>query len=516
MNILMIYPTFPDTFWSFKHALSFVNKKASNPPLGLLTIASMLPEKWEKRLVDLNVSDLKDEDLNWAHLIFISAMEIQQKSVEELVARVKPSGKKIVAGGPLFTGNHHHYPDIDYFVLNEAEITLPHFLSDLRTGSPQKLYQTNEYADLTQTPAPMWNLIEIKNYDSMTIQFSRGCPFNCDFCNVTALLGHRPRTKTAQQLINELDQLYQLGWRRNIFIVDDNFIGNKKILKDQILPALIEWRKGKTGCLFLTEVSINLSDDQELMSLMAKAGFNNLFVGIETPEETSLVECHKTQNRNRNLVESVKRIQRNGMQVMGGFIVGFDNDSPRIFQQQIDFIQASGIVTAMVGLLQAPRGTKLYDRMASENRLIEQMSGDNMDGSSNIIPLMDFDNLHKGYRHILSEIYSPRMLYQRIRTFLNEYKPTRASVHLSLTEISAFFKSIIQLGVFGIERSEYWKLFFWTIMKHPQLFPLAITLTIYGYHFRKVCELHVLPKPLPVHQVHNIPLSNLQPIPKAT
>ncbi len=199
--------------------------------------------------------------------------------------------------------------------------------------------------------------------NSMSIQFSRGCPFSCDFCNITALLGHRPRTKTAQQILAELDAIYAAGWRRNIFFVDDNFIGNKRVLKESVLPALIEWRKGKVGCQFITEASINLADDTELMELMNKAGFVSVFVGIETPSEEGLAECHKAQNKGRNLVESVKRLQRNGLQVMGGFIVGFDSDTPSIFQRQIDFIQQSGIVTAMVGLLQAPYGTELYSRL---------------------------------------------------------------------------------------------------------------------------------------------------------
>lgn len=493
MNILLLYPTFPDTFWSFKHALSFVNKKATNPPLGLITVAAMLPSEWHKRLVDLNVSKLRDDEISWADMVLISAMEIQQKSVREIIERVKNHGKIIVAGGPLFTGEYQRYPDVDHFILNEAEITLPQFLADLESGIPRRVYATDDYPDIQQTPAPLWSLLDLDKYDSMAVQFSRGCPFNCDFCNVTALLGHRPRVKTLTQLINEIDQLYKLGWRRNIFLVDDNFIGNKKILKEQILPALIAWRKDKQGCLFLTEVSINLVDDEELMTLMAQAGFTNLFVGIETPDESGLTECNKKQNKNRNLVQSVKTLQHHGLQVMAGFIVGFDSDTPGIFQQQIDFIQESGIITAMVGLLQAPYGTQLYARMKSENRLIDEMTGDNMDGTSNIIPMMDSQTLHKGYRQILSEIYSPRLLYQRIRTFIREYQPAVKSVHLEYREIIAFFKSILKLGILEKERVEYWKLFFWTLRHFPDKFPLAITLTIYGYHFRKVCELHVLP-----------------------
>jgi radical SAM superfamily enzyme YgiQ (UPF0313 family) len=493
MNILMIYPEFPDTFWSFKHALKFVGKKASSPPLGLATIAAMLPPDWEIRLIDMNVTRLKQQDIQWADLVFISGMVIQRLSSQKVIELVKNAGKTIVAGGPLFTSEPENFPLIDHLVLNEAEITLPLFLSDFEKGIPKRIYRTDEYPDITQTPVPKWELVQMKYYDSMSIQFSRGCPFNCDFCSVTALLGHRPRTKTVDQVLAELDRRYALGWRRNIFVVDDNFIGYKKILKESILPALIEWRKGKTGCLFITEVSINLADDPELMDLMVKAGFISVFVGIETPSEESLTECHKVQNKNRNLLESVKKLQQKGLQVMGGFIVGFDSDSPSIFQRQIDFIQKSGIVTAMVGLLQAPYGTDLYRRMKQEGRLTDEMSGDNVDGLTNIIPQMDLKLLQEGYARILKEIYSPAFFYQRVRTFLTSYHPAEAPIHIEWQEILAFFRSIYWLGIRGKEKKEYWSLFFWALCRQPAKFPLAITFSIYGYHFGQVIEKHVIP-----------------------
>ncbi len=276
------------------------------------------------------------------------------------------------------------------------------------------MYATNEFCSLNDTPVPQWDLVDMQYYDSLSIQFSRGCPFNCDFCNITTLLGHIPRVKTAKQIIAELDLMYHLGWRRNVFFVDDNFIGNKRILKDEILPALIDWRKGKTGSQFITEASINLADDEELMNLMTKAGFKSVFVGIETPDEESLTECKKFQNKNRDLVEAVQKMQKFGLQVMGGFIVGFDNDTENIFKKQIEFIQKSGIVTAMVGLLQAPDGTALYKRMQAEGIIISGMSGDNADGTTNIVPKMEIGTLLTGYQHILSEIYSPRLFYERV------------------------------------------------------------------------------------------------------
>jgi radical SAM superfamily enzyme YgiQ (UPF0313 family) len=491
LRILLVYPEFPDTFWSFKHALRFIRKKAVSPPLGLLTVAALLPFEWEKRLVDLNVSSLTQADLAWADYVFVSAMIVQRDSARALIARCKEAGVKVVAGGPLFTMEHERFPDVDHFVLNEAELTLPPFLADLTNGCAQPIYTTTEFPDIQQTPAPLWRLASLKHYDTVSIQFSRGCPFSCDFCNVTALLGHRPRTKTAAQIIAELDSLYALGWRKSIFFVDDNFIGNKKQIKSEVLPALIEWRKGKLGMPFSTEASINLADDPELVKLMTQAGFDTVFVGIETPNEDSLTECSKTQNKGRDLVESVKRLQRAGLQVQGGFIVGFDNDTPSIFQQQIDFIQKSGIVTAMVGLLQAPLGTRLYERMQQEGRLVNQFSGDNVDGSTNIIPKMGLEPLREGYRKLLEQIYAPQSYYERVLTFLREYHPPAIRFHLDPQYILALGRSIYQLGIRGVERAHYWRLLFWTLFRRPRLFPLAITLAIMGFHFRQVIELHV-------------------------
>jgi radical SAM superfamily enzyme YgiQ (UPF0313 family) len=491
MKILLVYPEFPDTFWSFKHALKFIRKKAGAPPLGLLTVAAMLPPAWEKRLVDLNVTALTDDALAWADYVFLSAMIVQRESVRAVIQRCAAVGAKVVAGGPLFTMEHENFRGIDHFVLNEAEQTLAPFLRDLEAGQAQHVYTSTEFPDIHHTPVPLWELADLKQYDTISLQVSRGCPFNCDFCNITSLLGHRPRTKTAAQIIAELDSIYAMGWRKSIFFVDDNFIGNKKHIKGQVLPALIEWRKGKNGIPFSTEASINLVDDPELMRLMTRAGFNTVFVGIETPNEDSLDECSKNQNKGRDLVESVKQLQRAGLQVQGGFIVGFDNDSASIFQQQIDFIQKSGIVTAMVGLLQAPLGTRLYERMQNEGRLVDEFSGDNVDGSTNIIPNMGIERLREGYREILSHIYAPRFYYERVITFLREYQPPKVRFRLEPQYILAFWRSIYQLGIRGVERAQYWRLFFWALFRRPRLFPLAITFAIYGFHFRQVTELHI-------------------------
>jgi radical SAM superfamily enzyme YgiQ (UPF0313 family) len=332
----------------------------------------------------------------------------------------------------------------------------------------------------------------LKRYATMAIQYSRGGPFDCEFCNITSLLGHRPRVKTSEQILQELNGLYRLGWHGGVFFVDDNLIGNKRHLKADLLPALIEWRRGKVGLVFTTEVSINLADDQELLDLMVEAGFDTVFIGVETPDNESLAECNKKQNQRRNLVQEIKHIQRSGLQVQGGFIIGFDSDTPSIFQRQIEFIQKSGIVTAMVGLLQAPIGTKLYERLMGEGRLLGFMSGDNVDGTTNIIPKMNIDILRKGYKTVINTLYAPKNYYARVITFLKEYKTPRIKIPLDFQYVLALFRSILRLGILDRERRHYWKLFFWTLIRRPRLFPLAITFAIYGYHFRQVMDLHVL------------------------
>jgi radical SAM superfamily enzyme YgiQ (UPF0313 family) len=492
MRTLLIYPKFPDTFWSFKYALSFIRKRAAFPPLGLLTVAALLPDEFQKRLVDVNVDGLTDDDLSWADLVFIGGMAIQRDSAKQIIARCKAKDLKVIAGGPLFNAEPEAFEEVDHLVLDEAELTLPPFLEDLKNGHLKKIYRASGFCDLHHTPIPSIDLIHTKRYASMAIQFSRGCPFNCEFCNVTALFGHRPRLKTPQQVIAELDNIYDAGWRGSIFFVDDNFIGNRQYLKAQLLPALIEWRKDKRGCVFFTEASINLADDPELLDMMVKAGFDSVFIGIESPDDACLTECHKTQNRNRDLLQSVKTIHQAGLQVMGGFIVGFDSDTHSIFQRQIDFIQKSGIVAAMVGILQAPPGTRLFDRLQRENRVVSAFSGDNVDGTTNIIPKMGLERLLDGYRSIMKQIYSPRNFYRRVRNSLQELKAPSITMPMDVQRILAFFRSCFRLGVWGKGRLHYWHLLLWTLLRKPRLVPLAVTLAIYGHHYRRICEIHII------------------------
>jgi radical SAM superfamily enzyme YgiQ (UPF0313 family) len=492
MRILLVYPEYPTTFWSFTYALKFISKKASLPPLGLLTVAAMLPRDWEQSLVDLNVRRLTDDDLRRADYVLLSAMSIQKESADEVISRCGKLGVKVIAGGPLFTAHAEEYGHVDHLVLNEAEITMPMFLRDLAAGSPQRIYTASDWADLATTPAPRFELLAMKNYASMNIQYSRGCPFDCDFCNITVLYGRTPRTKEASQVVAELDHLHRLGWKGDVFIVDDNFIGNKVKLKKEVLPAIIEWMERRRHPFKLyTEVSINLADDEDLMTLMVRAGFDQVFVGIETPNEESLAECSKLQNRNRDLIANVRKIQRAGLEVQAGFIVGFDKDPDSIFERLTAFIQESGIVTAMVGLLNAPKGTKLHRRLEQEGRIVKTATGDNTDFTINFIPKMKTETLVNGYRSILRTIYSPKHYYARVRKFLKEYRPAPAQrIRISYSHLRAALLSMVRLGVIGRERFQYWKLLAWSLFRRPRLLRHAITLSIYGHHFRKVFHRH--------------------------
>lgn len=490
MNILLVYPEFPETFWSFKWALKFVSKRSGTPPLGLLTVAALLPEDWQVKLVDMNVTALRDRHLHWADYVFLSGMSVQKQSARAVITRCRRIGKKIVAGGPLFTTGWEDFPEVDHLVLGEAESILPEFLSDLSSGVTRRIYSTESKPELTATPPPRIDLLKKRYYASMVVQFSRGCPFNCDFCDITLLYGRRARLKSTEQVLAELENIYRRGWRENVFFVDDNFIGNKQVLKRELLPALIEWMQARSyPFTFNTQASINIADDDRLLELMAHAGFDNVFIGIETPSAAGLQECSKVQNTHRDMVASVRKIQRAGIEVQGGFIVGFDSDPKTIFEDQIRFIQDSSIVTAMVGLLTALKGTKLYRRLKNENRLLSEESGNNTDCSINFKPAMDRDTLLAGYKRIVGTIYSPRYYYMRVRQFLKEYSPpTHRVFRFHLVHISALIKSILLIGIIGKERVQFWKLMLWTIFRRPRCFPLATTLAIYGFHYRKVFE----------------------------
>ena len=488
MKILLVNPETPNTFWSYKKALGFIGKKASDPPLALITVAALLPASWEKRLVDLNVAALLDSDLAWADYVFLGGMSIQIESFKQIVQKCNEIGVKVVAGGPMCTCSYGEIEGVDHFVLGEAEITLPQFVDDLRNGRAKPIYRTEEFPNVRSTPIPLWNLIDMDKYASMDVQYSRGCPYDCEFCSITSMYGTRPRLKSTDQFLRELDSLFVAGWRGSVFVVDDNFIGNKKVLKEELLPSLVEWADSHNHPFeYTTETSIDLSDDEVLMEMMVDAGFRMVFIGIETPEEASLEECNKSQNRRRDLLESVKIIQRKGLNVSGGFIVGFDHDNPDTFNRQIQFIQQSGITTAMVGILNALPLTRLANRLRLENRLVDGWNGNNVDLSLNFIPKMKQQLLIEGYRTILRTIYSQKAYFERIVTFLKEFSiPRKVGNGVRYSETKAFFKVLFRLGVAEKGCIYFWKLLLYVARNCPKNFPLAMALAIRGFHYRTV------------------------------
>jgi radical SAM superfamily enzyme YgiQ (UPF0313 family) len=488
MKILLVYPLVAETFWSFKHVLRIVRRKAAFPPLGALTVAAMLPAFWQKKLVDLNVQALEDKDLLWADYVFISAMIAQKDSTRQVADRCRALGVRVVGGGPLFRAYPDDFADLDCLVFGEAESMISELAGDLEMGRLEKSYKAPALPPLDGVPVPLWELINLDNYASMSIQYSRGCPFNCEFCDVIVMNGRVPRLKTDQQVLAELDAIYSRGWRGSVFIVDDNFIGNKEKVKG-LLRSIIEWQKGRLRRLnFFTEASVNLAEDPELMNLMVQAGFNKVFLGLETPVEEGLKECGKGQNLKRNLSESVATIHNHGMAVMGGFIIGFDSDPPDVFQRQVNFIQKNGIVTAMVGLLTAIPGTRLHSRLESEGRVLFQSSGDNTDagGALNFTTIMDRTKIIEGYRWVMNSVYSPEMYYNRILTFLRTYRP-RARTYLQNNDLQTFIRSLWYLGILDNKsRNYYWKLMKNAVSDYGDAFSEVVAMAIYGYHFRKL------------------------------
>jgi radical SAM superfamily enzyme YgiQ (UPF0313 family) len=485
MRVLLICPEWPDTYWSFKHALPFQGKRSAYPPLGLLTVAAMLPEDWEKRLVDLNVRRLKDSDLEWAEVALISGMLVQKENTLLILQRCRQFGVRTVVGGPMAGTVPELRAAADVLVIGEAEDIMGPLARALEQGTAEPEYRVTDLPDLTKTPKPALELINPRHYSAMAIQFSRGCPFNCEFCDIIEMFGRKPRTKAVGQILAELDQLYERNWRGSVFLVDDNFIGNKKLVK-QLLPAMAEWnnRHGRPFAFF-TEASVNLADDEELLDLMRQAGFFRVFLGIETPVEATLKQTQKLQNTKRSLLDCVKLLQRYGLEVMAGFIVGFDSDTEDVFDRQVEFIQESAIPLAMVGILQALPGTQLYRRLVKEGRLIADGTGNNTQLALNFLPKMDPQRLIEGYRSILQRIYDHDAYYERVRKFLARYEPTH---HYTRTwgDYLAFMKSLWKQGLVGEARRSYWKFLFDAATRYRHAFGTAVTLAIMGYHLRVI------------------------------
>jgi radical SAM superfamily enzyme YgiQ (UPF0313 family) len=492
-NILLVYPKVPsNTYWSFKCALKFIRKKSAMPPLGLLTIAALFPDKYNLKLIDLNVAPLNESDIHWADAIFISAMIVQQDSMREVIRRCKRVGKIIVAGGPFPTSNYQDIADVDHFLLGEVDLTLSDFLLDLEKGIAKPVYPKPCHPDISNLPVPRFDLLDMDAYGSMAIQYSRGCPFHCEFCDIWTIYGNKPRLKSADTLLKELDALYDLGWRGPLFLVDDNFIGNKKRVKTELLPALKVWQINHGYPYhFFTEASINMGEDEKLLTAMREAGFNQVFIGVETPDPKGLEETGKKQNLKTNMENSIRTIQRHGMEVMAGFIIGFDSDKEDIFDRQISFIQQNAIPKAMIGFLNALPGTRLYHRLKMEGRILKASLGNNTHCmTTNFKTIMDPNRLKEGYKNILACVYDFNLknYFERCSHFLDTIEYTgyfQRKIHVK--DLIIFFRSICG-QVFTPYGFQYLKFVFRSMIKHPNIFGEAISLCISGHHFYTITQ----------------------------
>jgi radical SAM superfamily enzyme YgiQ (UPF0313 family) len=451
-NVLMVYPVVPPSFWSYNYLLPYTGRKSLLPPLGLLTVAAMLPERYLPRVIDMNVSELTAADVEWADLVFISAMAIQHASFDEVVRSCRRLGKTVVAGGPYAWSGHEVIEGVDHFVLNEAETTLRRFLRDYEQGTAARIYVDDERPDLATTPIPRFDLIDANAYLSMPLQYSRGCPFNCEFCDIIEMFGRTVRTKEPAQFTAEMSAILESGYYGDIFIVDDSFIAARKRVKET-LRAIVGWQKehGYPYPLY-TEATIDLAHDEELLDLMVEAGFTMVFIGIESPDPAALELIDKKQNLKGDMVESVRKIQNKGIMVMGGFIVGFDTDTEDIFDAQFDFIQQAGIPVAMIGVLAAMPNTRLYRRLEREGRLIPEVRhcGDNVSAELNFVPRMPMERLKTGYRRMFERIYAPKNYYDRCLILLSAYPQTEPGPDLRLVPKNMPAGRRALLGVKGL------------------------------------------------------------------
>jgi radical SAM superfamily enzyme YgiQ (UPF0313 family) len=483
MNCLLVYPQMPDSFYALKHFVRIAGKKAPFPPLGLLTVASMLPQEWNAKVCDCNVEPLTNKMLEWADLVLLSAMNVQEESVRLILSQCEVQNVKVVAGGPLFTHEHERFSNVDYFVLNEAEITLPLFLADFKAGTPQKIYTSTAFADVTQTPMPRYELVDLNNYLYAIIQYSRGCPYLCDFCDVTALFGRKPRVKSPERVIEELELIRKHSKFTTVLFADDNLIGNKRVLKNELLPALIEWQKRqKYGFWFATQVTINVADDDELLSLLAEAGFRSVFIGIETPQEVTLKDSRKTQNLKRDLLKTIHSLHEHGFTIYGGFIVGFDSDTEESFETISNFIQESGIPVPIVNVLKAPPGTELFDRMKREGRLSKDFAFE--EGDTNIHPMMPLKDLIEGFVSVVNNIYMPDKTFERFKTYLNQHQFTSSKVKIrakiTFGDILQLIKILVNIGIVSKHRGYFWRVMIYTYRNHREFLSHGLFLALMG------------------------------------
>ncbi len=484
MRCLLVNPAYPDTYWSLRHMLPLVRRHWLVAPLPLITVAALLPGHWECRLVDLSVRPLDDEDLAWADVVLLSGMLVQRASLHEVVARCRSAGVPTVVGGPYATAMPEKLAAATHLVLGEGEEIVGVWARDFEAGRAERVYRETRKPDLSRSPVPRYDLLDPKAYHYMAVQFSRGCPFRCEFCDIITLYGRVPRTKEPEQVIAELEAIRASGFEGRVMFVDDNFIGHKKAVRE-LLEEIAAWRR-RTGAKldFFTEASIDLADRPELVRAMTDAGFAVVFIGIETPNTESLRETRKSQNLGRDMAVQVRRLRGLGLDVWAGFIVGFDHDGPEIFDEMTDFIERAGIAYAMVGMLTALPGTPLHARLASEGRLRPDAETGDMFDLTNVVTRLPERELLGGYLRVLERLYEPDAYFARCREHLQHWERAPGLVQTAAPEeILVVLRAIWRVGVRGRYRRTWWGFLAWAARHHPRKLPLALAQACAGHHF---------------------------------
>jgi radical SAM superfamily enzyme YgiQ (UPF0313 family) len=497
MNVLLIYPRFPKSFWSFDKTLELVNFKAQLPPLGLVTVAAILPQTWDYKLVDRNVRDVTEAEWQWADIVILSAMIVQKPDFLAAIAEAKKWGKRVAVGGPYPTAIPEDAAGCgaDYLILDEGEITLPLFVEAVERGDTSGTFRSNgEKPDVTTTPIPRYDLLEMDAYAEMSVQFSRGCPFQCEFCDIIVLYGRKPRTKEPEQLLAELQCLYDLGWRRSIFMVDDNFIGNKRNVK-RLLQAMKPWiEEHNYPFSFATEASVDLAQDPELMQMMVDCNFGTVFLGIETPDEASLSLTRKFQNTRDPLTESVQSIARTGLRVMAGFIIGFDGEKSGAGQRVCQFVEQTAIPTALFSMLQALPDTALWHRLEREGRMLQKSADINQVTLMNFVPTRPIEEIAQEYIEAFWQLYEPLTVLNRTyrhflmlgegqKQFYQNRKTSAGSPDINWVTIRAFLIICWRQGIKRNTRFRFWTNLAHMLWRYPHVAANYISVCAQAEHF---------------------------------
>jgi radical SAM superfamily enzyme YgiQ (UPF0313 family) len=490
-----VYPRFGSaSFWNYRATCEAAGARYSATPLGLITVAALLPKDWEVRLVDRNVEELRDEDLAWADLVLTGGMLPQQRDTLALIALAHAAGKPVVVGGPDVTASPEVYAAAEFQVRGEAEDTLASFVAEFDAGAPRGAYVARDFPDVTRSPVPRFDLLKLSFYMNVGVQFSRGCPFDCEFCNVIELNGRKPRTKPVEQVLRELDTLYALGYRGHVDFVDDNLIGNRARAKP-LLRALTSWLAEKGHPFeFSTEASINLADDDDLLALMKAANFFAIFVGIETSDTAALIETHKMQNTRRDIAESIHKIHRAGIFVNAGFIIGFDAERASVADEMVACIEATNIPVCMVGLLYALPGTRLARRLKAEGRLhadahdVHEDDGDQCTSGLNFDTRRGRSEMFADYRSVLERVYAPGAYFGRVRRTCRQLDRSTHRLHVPwrnlVRDLRAFGRIAVRLG--WRERSArraFWGAVADCVLHNPRAIKITVSFAALYLHF---------------------------------